>query len=198
MEELLEINNNATNKFSPVISKTGLVLISITGGIGVGLTVICVPFISPAIRKICLPYVPATNQQLQNVLQALRGKSGSVVDLGSGDGRLVLAAAKNNFRAYGVELNFWLVAYSKLVARLQGMSAKAVFYRQDLWKFDLSKYDNVVLFGVESMMEQIENKFIKELKNDCTIIVCRFPLPNLVPVRTIGYGIDRVWIYKLS
>lgn len=47
-------------------------------------------------------------------------------------------------------------------------------------------------------MEQIENKFIKELKNDCTIIVCRFPLPNLVPVRTIGYGIDRVWIYKLS
>lgn len=61
----------------------------ILGGIGVGLTVICIPFISPAIRKICLPYVPATNQQLQNVLQALRGKSGSIVDLGSGDGRLV-------------------------------------------------------------------------------------------------------------
>lgn len=44
------------------------------------------------------------------------------------------------------------MAYSKHVARLQGLSARAVFYRQDLWKFDLSKYDNVVLFGVESMV----------------------------------------------
>ncbi|CAD6212880.1 GSCOCG00011068001-RA-CDS [Cotesia congregata] len=197
MEELLEVqNNNITNQISRPTSKAGLVLIGITGGIGLGLTVISIPFVSPALRKICLPYVPATNQQLKNVLLALRGRSGTVIDLGSGDGRLVLAAAKNNFNAYGVELNFWLVTYSKLLAYSQGLSSKAVFYRENLWNLNLSKYDNVVLFGVQSMMQEIESKFIAELKKDCTIVVCRFPLPNLVPVKTIGHGVDRVWVYK--
>lgn len=45
-------------------------------------------------------------------------------------------------------------------------------------------------------MQEIESKFITELKKDCTIVVCRFPLPNLVPVKTIGHGVDRVWVYK--
>jgi len=50
---------------------------------------VCIPFINPAFRKICLPYVPATHQQIINVMQALKGRTGSLIDLGSGDGRIV-------------------------------------------------------------------------------------------------------------
>lgn len=53
------------------------------------ISVICFPFVSPAFRKICLPYVPATHQQIKNVIRALSGRSGSLIDLGSGDGRIV-------------------------------------------------------------------------------------------------------------
>lgn len=59
------------------------------GGIATAISVVCFPFISPAFRKICLPYVPATHQQIKNVIQALNGRSGSLIDLGSGDGRIV-------------------------------------------------------------------------------------------------------------
>lgn len=59
------------------------------GGIATAISVICIPFVSPAFRKICLPYVPATSQQIRNVLQALEGRTGSLIDLGSGDGRIV-------------------------------------------------------------------------------------------------------------
>lgn len=59
-----------------------------------GLTIICAPFISPALRKYCLPYIPATNQQLENILNALRGRKGTVLDLGSGDGRIVIGNKK--------------------------------------------------------------------------------------------------------
>lgn len=59
------------------------------GGIATAITVVCFPFVSPAFRKICLPYVPATNQQIKNVMQALNNRSGSLIDLGSGDGRIV-------------------------------------------------------------------------------------------------------------
>ncbi|XP_011299873.1 protein FAM173B [Fopius arisanus] len=177
-------------------SRTGIFLISLTGGIGVALSVICIPFVSPALRRICLPYVPATSQQVENVLQALKGRTGNLIDLGSGDGRLVFAAACNGFQACGVELNLWLVMYSRLAAYFRGMADRTKFYRRDLLKFDLTSYNNVIIFGVPQMMEEIEQKFMTELKDNSTIIACRFPLPNLKPVQIVGQGVDTVWIYK--
>ncbi|XP_060533754.1 ATP synthase subunit C lysine N-methyltransferase isoform X2 [Cylas formicarius] len=183
-----------TTSAKPVkISPAGKILVGIT----VGLTVICAPFISPAFRKICLPYIPATSEQLKNIVVALRGKKGTLLDLGSGDGRIVLEAAKHNFVSHGIELNPWLVLYSKFSAFKTGHH-QAKFYRNDLWKFDLSNYDNIVVFGVEQMMHKLEKKFIKECKTNCNVLACRFPLPNLVPIETIGHGIDRVWVYNIK
>lgn len=45
-------------------------------------------------------------------------------------------------------------------------------------------------------MSEIEEKFLAQLKSDCNIVVCRFPLPNMTPIKTIGCGVDTVWIYK--
>lgn len=66
--------------------------ISLAGGIGIGFTIICYPFVAPAFRKYCLPYVPATTTQVDNIMVALRQstKSGKLLDIGSGDGRIVI------------------------------------------------------------------------------------------------------------
>ncbi|KAF7995962.1 hypothetical protein HCN44_007929 [Aphidius gifuensis] len=194
-DERKKVTNDKT---SQSLSKKGYFLIGLTGGVGVALSVICIPFISPALRKICLPFVPATNEQISNITHALRGRSGSLIDLGSGDGRLVISAARKGFNATGVELNLWLVCYSKLTTYIHGLSSNAKFIRKDLWKENLNVYDNVIIFGVEQMMEELERKFISELKDDCTVIVCRFPLPNLTPIKIVGHGIDSVWIYKFQ
>lgn len=45
-------------------------------------------------------------------------------------------------------------------------------------------------------MEELEEKFKRELKPDCSVIACRFPLPNCEATLKIGEGIDTVWIYK--
>ena len=58
-------------------------------GTGFGLLAVTIPFVLPALRKYCLPYVPATPVQIRTVLSQLKGRSGKVVDLGSGDGRVV-------------------------------------------------------------------------------------------------------------
>ncbi|XP_020289778.1 protein FAM173B [Pseudomyrmex gracilis] len=177
-------------------SKLGLFFVAATGGIATAITVVCFPFVSPAFRKICLPYVPATNQQIKNVMQALNNRSGSLIDLGSGDGRIVLAAAKRGFQAHGIELNVWLVWYSRFKALLNGVSSKTAFFKQDLWKYNLGRYNNIVVFGVDQMMEDIERKFNQELYKDTFVIACRFPLPNTYPIMTIGHGVDTVWVYK--
>ena len=53
------------------------------------LLAVTTPFVLPALRKVCLPYVPATTTQVSNVLRILEGRKGSLIDLGSGDGRIV-------------------------------------------------------------------------------------------------------------
>lgn len=63
----------------------------ISGGAAVALSAICFPFVLPAFRRVCLPYVPASTEQVGNVLKALKGRKGNLVDIGSGDGRIVSA-----------------------------------------------------------------------------------------------------------
>ena len=72
-------------------SRLGLVLTGVVGGSLVALYAVAAPFVAPALRKVCLPFVPATAAQVENVLQALRTRSGALVDIGSGDGRIVSA-----------------------------------------------------------------------------------------------------------
>ena len=57
----------------------------------------------------------------------------------------------------GIELNPWLVLYSKYKSLRLGLRATATFSRQDLWKSHLGEYDNVVIFGVEPMVINFED-----------------------------------------
>uniref|UniRef100_A0A158Q8P5 SAM-dependent methyltransferase n=1 Tax=Elaeophora elaphi TaxID=1147741 RepID=A0A158Q8P5_9BILA len=70
----------------------------------VAVTAVCAPFVTPALRKICIPYVPATPQQLQNVATALSAcptKVSPLVDMGSGDGRVCIQLVAGNSKFYG-------------------------------------------------------------------------------------------------
>src|SRR5262245_46249286 len=62
-----------------------------------------------------------------------------VMDLGSGDGRTIIAAAKRGARALGVEYNPELVEYSKRQAAAQGVGDKAMFAQGDMYAADISK-----------------------------------------------------------
>ena len=179
--------------------RAGLIIAGLVGGAGLAITSICVPFVLPALRKVCLPYVPATTIQLANVSRAVQGRHvahPTLVDIGSGDGRIVIQAAKSGFVAHGVELNRWLVYYSRWSAWRGGMRGQATFARQDLWKSDMSKYNNVVIFGVEQMMSQLESKLEKELVEGSVVVACRFKFPTWKPVEEIGVGVDTVWRYQ--
>ncbi|KAI9580382.1 ATP synthase subunit C lysine N-methyltransferase [Glossina fuscipes] len=182
------------------MSNGAKVLIAATGGIGLGISIVCFAFVAPAFRRICLPYVPATAEQIKNVLHFLPRNENRVrlLDIGSGDGRIVIATAQQGIKcSHGVELNPWLVWYSRFAALKEGVYPKTKFFCKDLWKFNLKPYDYVIIFGVEQMMEQLENKLVLEAPHS-KVIACRFPLPNLKPVKSIDAGVDTVWFYNLS
>ncbi|XP_063476008.1 ATP synthase subunit C lysine N-methyltransferase isoform X6 [Symphalangus syndactylus] len=116
-------------------SNWGFLLTGLVGGTLVAVYAVATPFVTPALRKVCLPFVPATTKQIENVVKMLQCRRGSLVDIGSGDGRIVIAAAKEGFTAVGYELNPWLVWYSRYRAWREGVHGSAKFYISDLWKY---------------------------------------------------------------
>ncbi|KAH8340646.1 hypothetical protein KR059_003369 [Drosophila kikkawai] len=202
----MEILNEDASKAISKPQKTGMstggkILIAATGGVGIGLSIVCASFVAPAFRRICLPYVPATTEQIQNVLSFLpKNAGGKLLDIGSGDGRIVVAAAQHHrgLKTDGVELNPWLVYYSRLAALRHGVSKQTSFFRRDLWKFDIKDYNFVVIFGVEQMMQDLEHKLIAECPHNTKIIACRFPLPSMQHAKIIEDGVNTVWFYDLD
>ncbi|EJD75475.1 hypothetical protein LOAG_17385 [Loa loa] len=170
----------------------------------VAVTAVCVPFVTPALRKICIPYVPATPQQLQNVATALSvcpTKVSPLVDLGSGDGRVVLQCARAGYLSVGLELNIPLILYSRWRARRECLSHLTKFYRKDIFKADLKQYKAAIIFGTETLMSDLSMKIV-EMKIGSFLIACRFPLPpsegntQWLLLSTVGSGFDSVWLYE--
>mmetsp|Transcript_13028 Transcript_13028/g.38803 ORF Transcript_13028/g.38803 Transcript_13028/m.38803 type:complete len:210 (+) Transcript_13028:234-863(+) len=178
------------------------------GGAGVAaLHLVAGPFLLPALRKHCLPYVAANRAQLELLEAACRRHNvRSVCDLGSGDGVVCVELAKRlNIRAKGVELNPWLVWYSRLSARRHGVAHLATFEVGDLFAEDVSDVDAVALFVVPAMMPDLEAKLGRELKEDAVVLAARFPLATWEPLaheaheeRSRGYNVNQLWTYKMD
>ncbi len=83
-----------------------------------------------------------------------------VIDLGSGDGRNVIAAAKRGARARGVEYNPDLVEYSRRSAEKQGVGDKAKFVQGDMYEADISEATVLALFLLPSNLERLMPKFL--------------------------------------
>ena len=87
----------------------------ITAGACFGLFAVTIPFVIPAMRKHCLPYVPATPVQVTTILSQLKGRSGKVIDLGSGDGRVVGTCVHATLSLISVLVMNWITLANILI-----------------------------------------------------------------------------------
>jgi precorrin-6B methylase 2 len=83
-----------------------------------------------------------------------------VMDLGSGDGRNIIAAAKRGSRAVGVEYNQEMVNLSNRLAKEAGVADKAQFVQGDMYVADISKANVLALFLLPTNMLQLRQKFL--------------------------------------
>ncbi len=84
-----------------------------------------------------------------------------VIDLGSGDGRMVIASAKRGARAHGVEYNPDLVALSRRAAAAAGVADKATFSQGDMFEADISQATVLPLFLLPSHLSTLAPKFLR-------------------------------------
>ncbi|ELK10856.1 protein FAM173A [Pteropus alecto] len=179
-----------------------LELLQVAAGSGLAAYAVWALLLQPGFRRVPLrlqvPYVGASVRQVEHVLSLLRGRSGKLVDLGSGDGRIVLAAHRCGLRpAVGYELNPWLVGLARLYAWRAGCAGSVCYHREDLWKVSLRDCYNVSVFLAPSVLPLLEEKLQAELPEGARVVSGRFPLPTWQPVAVVGEGLDRVWAYDI-
>ncbi|KAF7239263.1 Protein N-lysine methyltransferase FAM173A [Varanus komodoensis] len=169
---------------------TGLVLyLAWAGSLALGLR---------KMSPVQVPFVPSSAVQVRNMMSLLEGRFGKLVDLGSGDGRVVLEAYKQGFRpAIGYELNPWLLQLSNCRAWWAGCYGKVSYLREDLLKADLSNCNNVTVFLAPSMVPLLEKKLLSELPDEACVVAARFPFLGWTPTRVAGDNLERVWAYNI-
>jgi SAM-dependent methyltransferase len=123
-----------------------------------------------------------------------------VVDLGSGDGRNVIAAAKRGARAHGIEYNPDLVDFSKRLAAKEGVSDKATFERGDLFLADFSQATVVFLFLTPEMNIRLRPKLLS-LKPGARVVANTFAIGDWNPDQMLSdvsgcerFCTARLWI----
>jgi SAM-dependent methyltransferase len=172
------------------------------GGFVVAATAAIVPFmLVPWLpRRIfgALPWLPTSERRVKRALDALPSAftqpGRRFVDLGSGDGVAVIAAAQRGMAARGVELNPTLVLVSKLRAWRRG--AKAEFVLGNMFSFPLHDDDVVMVFGVVPLMARIGEKIERELQGPVYVLSNKFALPADPWDKWLEQTVDGVRIYR--
>jgi len=118
------------------------------------------------------PYVPTPQVVVNRMLELAQIKPGdTVIDLGSGDGRIMITAAqKYGARGFGVELNPRLVQSSNEEAQRAGVADRVKFLQQDLFKTDFREADVLTLYLLPDVNMVLRPKILAELKAGTRVV----------------------------
>jgi SAM-dependent methyltransferase len=132
------------------------------------------------------PYMATPQEVVDRMLQmADVTKTDVVYDLGSGDGRLVITAAKRyGARGVGIDIDPALITQSRANARKEGVESLVEFRQQDALTVDLSPASVVTLYLLSGANLKLRPRLQKELKPGSRIVSHQFGMGDWVPTRT--------------
>ena len=133
-----------------------------------------------------IPFVPTPIEVVDKMLELAEVKKGDVVyDLGSGDGRIVIRAAKKyGVRAIGIEMDRLLLDKARKDAKAAGVSHLVEFRAEDAMKTDLSKATVVTLYMLPWFNEAMKPSFQKYLNPGARIVAHDFGIEGWEPDKT--------------
>jgi SAM-dependent methyltransferase len=118
------------------------------------------------------PYVPTPQIVVKRMLDLAKLKRGeTVIDLGSGDGRIMITAAQDyGARGFGVEIDPYLVQSSNEEAKRVGVADRVKFLKQDLFATDFHQADVLTLYLLPDVNMALRPKILAELKAGSRVV----------------------------
>lgn len=159
------------------------------------------PPVQPQQRFSDVPYVPTPAKVVIEMLQLAGVKSDDVLyDLGSGDGRILITAAKEyGVRGTGIEINPRLVLESRENAEKAGVADRVKFLQQDLFEASLSEATVVTLYLLPDVNLKLRPKLLRELKPGTRIVSHNYDLGDWKPEQVVqvrgDFGVKLLYLW---
>jgi cyclopropane fatty-acyl-phospholipid synthase-like methyltransferase len=133
------------------------------------------------------PFVPIPEDMIPKMLTLARPKPRETLyDLGSGDGRIVIAAARDfHAKAVGIETRRLLVRKSRKRIKESGLNQKVKIVRRGFMAVSLRKADVLALYLSSYALSRLARKFKKELRPGARIVTFDFSIPDWTPSREL-------------
>jgi len=155
---------------------------------------------SPAPAVPDVPYVPTPQTVVDAMLEGAGVKpSDTVFDLGSGDGRIVITAAKKyGARGVGIEIDPGLLKKAADNAAAAGVSDRVRFLNQNLFAADIREATVVTLYLLQSINERLRPKLVRELRPGTRIVSHVFNMgPEWPPEKTLEVDRSRIFFWTI-
>jgi SAM-dependent methyltransferase len=138
------------------------------------------------------PYVPSPDSVVADMLKiADVGPKDFVIDLGSGNGKIVLTAAKVfGASGFGVEIQDKLVKESNEAAKREGVADRVKFVKQDLFKTDISRATVLTMYLLPNTVNMLKDKLLAELKPGTRVISHDYPLAGWIPEKYVQMDLE--------
>lgn len=130
------------------------------------------------------PFVRSKRKKIAEMIELAEIKANDrVIDAGSGDGTLLLEAARRGARGIGIEINPFLVWYSRMRAKKAGFAETLSFKKNDFALSSFKDADVVFLYLWPHTIEKLKEKLFRELSPDARIISNSFPMKGWTPAK---------------
>jgi tRNA G37 N-methylase Trm5 len=146
-----------------------------------------------------VPYVPTPQNVVDTMLKLANIKPGDVIyDLGSGDGRIVITAAKQyGVRGVGIDINPVRVKEANENARKEGVADKVTFKKNDLFEEDIHEATVVTIYLLPSVNLKLKPKLFRELKPGTRIISHDFDMGDWKPEQRVEVDNHRIFTWTI-
>ena len=149
---------------------------------------------TPPERALAGLWVPSPPEVIAAMLElAAVNPTDIVYDLGSGEGEIVIEAARRyGVRAVGVELDHERVENAERNAIGAGVTDRVTFIERDLFEVDIGEATVVTLYLFPALMQRLKPKLLRELRPGTRIVSHDFGLPDWPPDETVEVSVDRI------
>ncbi len=141
------------------------------------------------------PYYPTSSKKFNKAFADLKQhlpKKGKFIDLGSGDGKMVLWASKNGYAAEGIEIN----PFYSIVSRIKIIFSrhKGKIINKNFYNHNFNDYDIVYMYLFPTVMGKLKNKLFSEMKPGSVIVSNTFTIPGVKEDEKV----DNFYIYRIK
>lgn len=155
---------------------------------------------APMTREPDVVYVPTPTEVVEAMLKLAKvGPDDVLYDLGSGDGRIPIAASKQfGIRAVGIDINPERIREANANAQAAGVTGKVTFLQQDLFESDISDASVVTLYLLQSLNVKLRPKLLADLKPGTRIVSHAFDMAGeWEPEQTVEVGDTRIYLWTV-